>query len=169
MSDGGDLTNISNSTQIKTADAFQKLLAGVADQFPDVPSEEQSHVTLLVHWFNVSFQSATGFYQKVSDSLFTRPNSLNGLCILYDWPSLGIKLGYLPDRATARACAPDLTNILSVLYDWLLKKQNDAIKNPDNACKAKVSMIAYSMGNSFCKRRWPQRGRARINRSSPVC
>jgi esterase/lipase superfamily enzyme len=72
---------------------------------------------------------------------------LQGLCILYDWPSLGSVAGYLPDRATARACAPDLTNILSTLYDWLLKKQDAAMKNPDDACKAKVSMISHSMGN----------------------
>jgi hypothetical protein len=52
-----------------------------------------------------------------------------------------------PVRSIARACATDLTDILSTLYDWLLKKQAAAIKNPDNACKAKVSMIAHSMGN----------------------
>ena len=112
-----------------------------------MPNEEQAHVTILVHGFNVNFQSATKFYQKVSDSLFTGANSLQGLCILYDWPSLGSVAGYLPDRATARACAPDLTNILSTLYDWLIDKQNAAIKNPDDACKAKVSMISHSMGN----------------------
>jgi esterase/lipase superfamily enzyme len=147
VSDGGDLTNISSWTQVKTAAVFQKLLVGVTDQFPDAPNEQQSHVTILVHGFNVSFQHATSFYQRVSDSLFTGPKSLNGLCILYDWPSLGSAAGYLPDRATARACAPDLTNILSILYDWLLDKQNAAMKDPAQACKAKVSMISHSMGN----------------------
>lgn len=147
VSDGGDLTNISNWTS-RTRTQFQNALVAVTDGFPaDVPNEEQSHVTLLVHGFNVSFQSATSFYQKVSDRLFTGANSLNGLCILYDWPSLGSVIGYEPDRAHARACATDLTDILSTLYDWLLKKQAAAIKNPDNACKAKVSMIAHSMGN----------------------
>ena len=146
VSDGGDLTNIAK-WQKTSATAFRKLLADTADQFPDVASEQQSHVTILVHGFNVSFQSATKFYQKVSDSLFTGQESLNGLCILYDWPSLGSTLGYEPDRAHARACAPDLANVLSTLYDWLLKKQNAAMANPANACKAKVSMIAHSMGN----------------------
>ena len=147
VSDGGDLTQIGNWNSVSAAQ-FQTLLAGVADQCPaNVPNEEQAHVTLLVHGFNVNFESATKFYQKVSDSLFTGPNSLQGLCVLYDWPSLGSVAGYLPDRATARACAPDLTNILSTLYDWLLKKQNAAMKNPDDACKAKVSMIAHSMGS----------------------
>ncbi len=147
ISDGGDLTQISSWNSVSAAQ-FQTLLAGVADDFPaNVPNEEQAHVTLLVHGFNVNFQHATAFYQKVSDSLFSGSNSLQGLCILYDWPSLGSVAGYLPDRATARACAPDLTNILSTLYDWLLDKQNAAIKNPDDACKAKVSMISHSMGN----------------------
>ena len=147
VSDGGDLTQISSWNSVSAAQ-FQTLLAGVADGFPaNVPNEEQAHVTLLVHGFNVNFQHATAFYQKVSDSLFSGPNSLQGLCVLYDWPSLGSAVGYLPDRATARACAPDLTNILSTLYGWLLDKQNAAIKNPDDACKAKVSMISHSMGN----------------------
>ena len=84
VSEGGDLTNIAN-WQKTTAANFQKLLAGAADSFPaDVPNEQQSHVTLLVHGFNVSFQHAAGFYQKISDSLFTGTNSLSGLCVLYD-------------------------------------------------------------------------------------
>jgi esterase/lipase superfamily enzyme len=147
VSDGGDLTQISSWNRV-SASQFQTLLAGVADSFPaNVPNEKQAHVTLLVHGFNVNFQHATAFYQKVSDSLFSGANSLQGVCVLYDWPSLGSVAGYLPDRATARACAPDLTNILSTLYDWLLDKQAAAIKNPENACKAKVSMISHSMGN----------------------
>src|SRR6202011_1454004 len=94
VSEGGDLTNIV-SWQKTSSSNFQKLLADAADQFPaDVPNEQQSHVTILVHGFNVSFQSATRFYQKVSDSLFMGTNNLNGLCILYDWPSLGSALGY---------------------------------------------------------------------------
>src|ERR1700730_18489762 len=147
VSEGGDLTNIGSWKKI-TASNFQTLLADAADKFPDnVPNEQQSHVTILVHGFNVSFQSATGFYQKISDSLFTGTKSLNGLCILYDWPSLGSALGYEPDRAHARACAADLADVLSAMFDYLVLKQNAAIKNPDNACKAKVSMIAHSMGN----------------------
>ncbi len=147
ISDGGDLTNIASWQKI-SAGNFRKLLADEADHFPDdVPNEQQSHVTLLVHGYNVNFQSATGFYQKVSDSLFTGPDSLNGLCVLYDWPSLGSLIGYEPDRAHARACAADLADVLSAMLDYLVEKQNAAIANPDNACKAKVSMIAHSMGN----------------------
>jgi esterase/lipase superfamily enzyme len=147
VSEGGDLTNIVSWQKVSGGN-FQKLLADAADEFPDnVPNEQQSHVTILVHGFNVSFQSATAFYQKISGSLFTGVNSLNGLCVLYDWPSLGSALGYEPDRAHARACAADLADVLSALFDYLVKKQNAAMANPANACKAKVSMIAHSMGN----------------------
>src|SRR6476620_12635097 len=133
---------------VRNARAFQTLLANAADNFPaDVPNEQQSQVTLLVHGFNVSFQSATLFYLKLCDSLFTGQGCLNGLCILYDWPSLGSVLGYEPDRAHARACAQDLTDVLSMLFDYLVDKQSATIANPANACKAKVSLVAHSMGN----------------------
>src|SRR5437016_616632 len=66
VSDGGDLTSISSWQRLRSAKAFQTLLANTADQFPaNVPNEQQSHVTLLLHGFNVSFQSATSFYQKL--------------------------------------------------------------------------------------------------------
>src|SRR6266702_1014025 len=115
VSEGGDLTNIA-SWQKTSGGNFQKLLADAADHFPDnVPNEQQSHVTILVHGFNVSFESATSLYQKMCNSLFTGDNSLNGLCVLYDWPSLGSALGYEPDRAHARACASDLADVLSAM------------------------------------------------------
>jgi esterase/lipase superfamily enzyme len=149
VSDGGDLTNITSWQRVNSANAFQTLLANTADTFPEIPpgqNEQQSHVTILVHGFNVSFESATSFYQKLSSKLFDGPDSL-GLCILYDWPSLGSVLGYEPDRAHARACAADLTNVLSTLFDYMVGKQNATIKDPAEACKAKVSLIAHSMGN----------------------
>jgi esterase/lipase superfamily enzyme len=34
-----------------------------------------------------------------------------------------------------------------VLFDWLTEKQQQTINNPAKACKAKVSLIAHSMGN----------------------
>jgi hypothetical protein len=36
---------------------------------------------------------------------------------------------------------------LSRLFDWLVNKQQATIDNPAKACKAKVSLIAHSMGN----------------------
>jgi esterase/lipase superfamily enzyme len=74
-------------------------------------------------------------------------------------------VGYEPDRAHARECAEDLTNILSQLYDSLLKNQQAAIKakgDPQKACKAKVSVIAHSMGNYLLQKAmaaaWTRKG-----------
>ena len=148
ISDGGPLGEIGSWQKISAA-AFQKLLAAAADQFPmltPAQNEQQSHVTLLVHGYNEDFAGATAQYQSVCDRLFAGPDSM-GLCVLYDWPSLGSVLGYLPDRATARKCAEHLADVLSDLFDWMIDKQQAAIKNPANACKAKVSVIAHSMGN----------------------
>ena len=151
VSNGGPLNSINNWRRVSPTQ-FRTLLAAAADAFPALTqgqNEQQSHVTILVHGFNVSFEGSTAFYESLCGKLFDGSNSL-GLCILYDWPSLGTVVGYEPDRAQARACAEDLTNILSELFDWLIKKQQDAIKsggNPEKACKAKVSLIAHSMGN----------------------
>jgi esterase/lipase superfamily enzyme len=88
--------------------------------------------------------------------MFEGDDSL-GLCVSFDWPSYGNILGYYPDRAHARECAQDLTDILSDLFDWLVRKQDDARKfavataqgkkTKAEPCKAKVSVISHSMGN----------------------
>src|SRR5713101_2029275 len=49
------------------------------------------------------------------------------------WASVSVLIG-----PHARDCAQDLMDILSMLYDYLLDKQAAAIKDPDDACKAKV-------------------------------
>lgn len=128
---------------------FQTLLKAAADDFPHIdPSEheDQPHVTFFVHGYNVGWQASSISYQNLCTRLFAGNASL-GLCVSFDWPSYGNILGYYPDRAHARVCAQDLTDVLSDLYDCLLKKQSEAIDDPDKACKAKVSMIAHSMGN----------------------
>ena len=158
VSEAGPLNNIANWQRVSPR-SFQTQLAAAADQFPEVKpgqNESQSHVTILIHGFNVSFNSSTLFYQDLCGRLFDGPESM-GLCILYDWPSQGAVSGYLPDRATARQCADDLTNVLGNLFDWLIKKQKDAVTAAAAAvagktssvspCKAKVSVIAHSMGN----------------------
>ena len=151
VSDKGPLNDIDNWQRV-TPTQFRTLLAAAADAFPALPqgeNEKQSHVTILVHGFNVSFDHSTTFYEQFCGKLFDGPDSL-GLCIFYDWPSLGTVVGYEPDRAHARECAEDLTDILSELFDWLIKKQQAAIDSdgdPEKACKAKVSLIAHSMGN----------------------
>jgi len=70
-----------------------------------------------------------------------------GLCILFTWPSKGSVVGYLPDRSEARQSADDFADVLSSLYDWMSMKQIQAANDPANACKAKTSVIAHSMGN----------------------
>jgi esterase/lipase superfamily enzyme len=148
VSDGGPLGDIASWQPQSSAD-FQNMLAAAADQFPSLApaqNEQQSHVTLLIHGFNESFAGATTLYQSICDQMFDGPASM-GLCVLYDWPSKGSLLGYEPDRSTARKCADDLTDILSDLFDWLIAKQKLAMINPALACKAKVSVIAHSMGN----------------------
>jgi esterase/lipase superfamily enzyme len=151
ISDGGPLNNISNWKKVSLTQ-FQTLLKATADAFPALPqgdNENQSHVSILIHGFNVSFDSSTTFYEGLCSKLFDGPESL-GLCILYDWPSLGTVVGYEPDRASARDCAGDLTDTLCELFDWLIKQQQVAIDSkgdPNKACKAKVSVIAHSMGN----------------------
>jgi esterase/lipase superfamily enzyme len=151
--------NIIGNWQKISASSFATQLKAAADQFPAIPpgeNQDQSHVTILVHGYNVSFDHSATFYEKLCGKLFDGPNSL-GLCILYDWPSWGNILGYEPDRARARECAPDLTDILSELLDWMQVKQDEAIaavqaevkgqKSTGTPCKAKVSVIAHSMGN----------------------
>ena len=148
VTDKTPLNVIGNWTKV-SASSFATQLKAAADAFLPQPPENQSHVTILVHGYNVSFDHSTSFYQDLCGRLFNGPNSL-GLCILYDWPSWGNILGYEPDRARARECAPDLTNILSELFDWLVKQQQATIASrgdPEKACKAKVSLIAHSMGN----------------------
>jgi esterase/lipase superfamily enzyme len=148
VSDKAPLDDFKNWTSV-SAGAFQTLLAAAADQFPAVShgdNEQQSHVTFFVHGYNNGWQDAARRYQQLCADLYSGPNGL-GVCISFDWPSLGSVLGYLPDRAHARDCANDLADVLSQLYDWLLVKQQAAMDDPQNACKAKVSLIAHSMGN----------------------
>lgn len=155
VTDKKPLNVIGNWTRVSAA-SFATLLKDAADAFPIEAPVNQSHVSIFVHGYNVSFEHSASFYENLCDKLFDGPNSL-GLCILYDWPSWGNLLGYEPDRARARECAGDLTDILSELFDWLVKKQADAIKAVQAAtndkktaaepCKAKVSLITHSMGN----------------------
>jgi esterase/lipase superfamily enzyme len=148
VSDKKSLTDLRNWQKVSPGN-FQKLLVAASDKFPALSPaehEDQSHVTLLVHGYNNKFSSAAAFYEELCARLFDGPDSL-GLCILYDWPSRGSILGYEPDRSHARICANDFTDVLSALFDWLVGRQQATIDNPAKACKAKVSLIAHSMGN----------------------
>lgn len=146
----GPATNPAQWTSVSRAD-FQARLIAAASNFPDIhPAignvEDQKHVTFLIHGFNNTWASEAALYQQVCDSLFSGPDAL-GECIMYDWPSLGSELGYLPDREHARDCANDLADVLSDLYEYMRAQQIAAGADASNACKAKISTIAHSMGN----------------------
>jgi len=133
----------------RTSDTFKQLLVQAASQFPrttDVAPENQKHICLFVHGYNVSWTSAMNTYGNIASELFDGQDSLGEL-ISFDWPSKGSLLGYLPDRAEARKTGDDLTEVLSDLYDWMSVKQVDAAEDIENACRAKTSIMAHSMGN----------------------
>ena len=148
VSDKTALDNFKNWTAV-SMDDFKKLLIGAASKFPGLvhgQNEKQQHVSFFIHGYNNGWDDAARRYQTLCDNLYSGDDSL-GLCISFDWPSLGSVLGYLPDRDHARDCASDLVDVLGWLYDWLLVKQNDAGNDSALACKAKISVISHSMGN----------------------
>jgi esterase/lipase superfamily enzyme len=163
--DNDDVDVFANWTRTR-ANEFQRALVAAADRFPMItdPSrfEEQQHVTIFVHGYNNDWQAAARRYRSICGSLFSGDKSL-GLCVLFTWPSFGSPIDYLPDRSEAREAAPDLADVLSALYDWLLDKQIDAAKSPEKACKAKTSLIAHSMGNyvleNAMQRAWTRKNR----------
>jgi esterase/lipase superfamily enzyme len=144
-----DITDRSNWTEQDDVTAFRDALVAAADKFPDPLTtlpENQKHLTLFIHGYDDDFDATIQRYDTIAGTLFDGPNSLGEL-VCFDWPSKGSLLGYLPDRSSARKTGDDLTDVLSELYDWMSDKQADAAENPSNACKAKTSIIAHSMGN----------------------
>jgi esterase/lipase superfamily enzyme len=145
---GLPLDNIA-SWNWQSFDSFKQMLINAADQFPTpygLAPEDQKHICLFIHGYNNDWTAAMNTYGSVAETLFDGPDSMGEL-ISFDWPSKGSLLGYLPDRADARQTGDDLTEVLSDLYDWLAAKQIATQKNTANACKAKTSVIAHSMGN----------------------
>lgn len=139
-----------NWTKLRDGAEFQRRLVAVADKFPalrdDAAQIDQKHVTLFVHGYNNSWTDAAARYEKICSTLFDGEKGL-GECVLFTWPSNGRTSDYLADRADARESGNALADVLSQLYDWLLHKQQDAAASPSKACKAKISVIAHSMGN----------------------
>lgn len=145
---GIDLTKRSAWT-LMTAKEFQDALVAIASKFPPVlntSTADQKHVCLFVHGYNNNFAESAQRYGTIASTLFDGQSGLGEL-ISFDWPSKGSLLGYLPDRATARRVADDLTNVLEGLYDWMAGKQVAAAMKPEDACRARTSVIAHSMGN----------------------
>jgi esterase/lipase superfamily enzyme len=148
LTENEGVTTLANWNSV-TADDFKTAVLQAADAFPLLPpalAEDQKHVTLFIHGYNNSWQDAAKRYQSILANLFSGDTGL-GLCILFTWPSDGAYLGYYPDAVQARETAPDLSAVLNEFYDWLLVKQKAAIRNANDACKAKTSIIAHSMGN----------------------
>ncbi len=146
--DAGQLRDIGNWQPVQLSH-FRKALAEACAQFPDLPphqQEEEKHLALCVHGYNNGFESSIDFYSRICDGLFSGADGL-GICVLFTWPSKGAVYDYLPDRAEARACADDLAEVLNALYDVLMRNQTAAADDAARACKAKVSVIAHSMGN----------------------
>lgn len=148
QSDAGPVDDFTKWQKLTLAKFRQGLIA-LTDNFPDpatTSSEDQQHLNLFVHGFDNTWQGAALRYKTIVDNLFTGPQSL-GVSVLFTWPSKGTPAGYLPDRAEARQSADDFADVLSYLYDWMSTKQVAAAKDPNDACKAKTSVIAHSMGN----------------------
>ena len=148
VSDSASLDQIGNWNP-RTSSEFQAALVSAADTFPthvQGDNAQQKHVCFLIHGYNNGFADAADLYTKVCNQLFAGPDGL-GLCISLDWPSLGSIIGYEPDRDHARECANDVADVFDAVNTWLINKQRQTAKNPDSACKAKISIIAHSMGN----------------------
>lgn len=150
VSDTGPATDPTKWTSVSRT-AFQNRLIATAAAFPGIDpattsQENQRHITFFIHGYNNTWAAEAARYQGICDSLFSGEGSL-GECVMYDWPSLGSVLGYLPDREHARDCANDLADVLSALYEYMRGQQIATNEDPSNACKAKISIVAHSMGN----------------------
>jgi esterase/lipase superfamily enzyme len=148
LCDNDNIDNIINWREVAPSNFREDLLAA-ANQFPTLEAsrnEEQKHVALAVHGYNNSWVSSIGFYKTLCQRLFLEGANL-GICVLLTWPSKGEVYGYLPDRDEARKCADDLADILATLYNYLVLNQMAAASDPSKACKAKISIVAHSMGN----------------------
>lgn len=147
-SEGGDPKAFGSWTRV-TGAQFRSALVDATNQFPPLPADQdntgQGNLTLFVHGFNNSWADAAARYEQICQSLFDGDRSL-GICVLFTWPSGGLPTDYLPDRGEAGASAPDLADLLCQLYDWMAMKQQQAVKDPAKACRAKTSIIAHSMG-----------------------
>ena len=150
--DGTDpkqLGRLSAWTKVTRA-AFVQNLKAIADAFPLLPdalNKQQRHICLFVHGYNTDWTDAVDDYVEIKNRLI-EPADL-GQLVLFSWPSKGSVAGYLPDRDEARECAPDLAQLFVELNDHLVQKQRIAARtdDPEQLCKAKISVIAHSMGN----------------------
>lgn len=145
-----DPTVMSSWTLLPKITDFEKRLRDIADGFVAVPeseNEEQQHVSLFVHGFNVDWRDAVARYAQIKADLFD--SSDLGAVLLFTWPSNGSPAGYLPDREDARDSAAAVADLFVVLHDYLVARERLAAReeDPTKLCRAKLSIIAHSMGN----------------------
>lgn len=142
-----DLQKKSSWTAAK-GPAFKKALAEAAQGFPLLDNPElhyqQKHVALFVHGYNNSWTDAVDRYHHIQTEIMD-PAGL-GIAVLFTWPSDGMKLGYYPDRIDARRTADDLSFVFNELYKHMQGMQRLAMDDPSAECRAKVSVLAHSMG-----------------------
>src|SRR6266576_4749938 len=130
-------------------DEFRDDLIQIAKSFPafdESQNEQQKHITFFIHGYNNSWNDAAKRYLQIQADLYGEGGL--GQLILFTWPSDGSTFDYLPDREDARASAPDLAQVFVDLHDYLVTMQRAAtlVKNAQ-PCRAKMSVIAHSMGN----------------------
>jgi len=148
IGDGRALSKISAWKELSAQQFAQALRKRVDEAFPSLPesqNEQEKHVSLFVHGFNNSVRDALGRYIQIQRDLFDRRRL--GTCVLFSWPSDGLKIGYYPDRKDARRSADDLADVLVLLYEYLAERQAAALRSGLRTCTAKTSIIGHSMGN----------------------
>ena len=158
VADEGPLDTYDQWTKLGTgqtaAAKFRMMLAAAADKFPLIEdaalNEYEKHVSIFIHGYNNDWADAASRYESICRKVFDAADL--GLCVLFSWPSDGMKLGYLPDRMDAEKTAPALSEVLDALYDWMAEKQVTSAADPTKSCKAKTSIIAHSMGNYVCQK-----------------
>jgi len=146
---GVDLKKFSNWQQI-TGEEFVAALRAEAAKFPSLPdsrNSEQKHVSLFVHGYNNDWQGSATRYMQIKKDLYDA-NDL-GVLVLFSWPSDGSSANYLPDREDARQSGPQTAELFVRLHEIVAAEQRlAAISNdPNKMCRAKISVIAHSMGN----------------------
>jgi esterase/lipase superfamily enzyme len=144
----GKANNLASWDRLTKAQ-FVKQLQDIGNSFPlldESENESQKHIGVFVHGYNVDWTDSMARYEQLKRDLFEKAQL--GALVLYSWPSNGSVAGYLPDREDARSSAPAFAQELTDMHAHLLRMQTAATKlDPSKACKAKLSIVAHSMGN----------------------
>lgn len=145
----GSMTSLA-SWQRLTKKQFVERLIEIASAFPLIPddkNEDQQHVSVFVHGYNNSWQAAVTRYEQLQTELYDKQQL--GQLVLFTWPSNGSPADYLPDREDARDSASAFAQELVDLHDHLVTMQRAVarLRDPPKGCRAKVSIIAHSLGN----------------------